>query len=689
MDRKRFLHLFSVSVLLILGQSKFLAGAQFTIAPTVFITSPIDNETVRGTILVSATALDLVGVIGVQFKLDGVNLGAEDTTAPYSVIWDTTATANGFKTITAVARNAAGISSTSNPVSVTVNNALPLITAISPAFGKIGAQVIIHGARFTPTGNSISFGEIDNVATNVSPINRSGTRLPFTIPNTVPCAPSGACPGNPLEPATYRLWVNNANGVTNKGFFAVTDASIGQELLQLALQGKSFMWIGAHLDDAVIISPFLARACKDYGNRCMVVTMSLPNNVPNPVGVFELGQYAALMNVNPIRRNYPNSTQGFLKNGSPQEVVKLWNSITTWHPHGAKGDLLSIIRQHNPDVVITFEPTHGAYGHPDHRATSILVNEVFEENPSIGSSKILYYALQRVYPAALGPASGQQDPLPVTDIVNGFEYSPNLGMTYVDYAFQTKGVFLHAPLLGSLPRENFVHLVGFTWARRVNVGGVSISSSSGDGRVIFAMPRRSGCNLAQWSAAHDATNGNSVDYVNANMPGFAGIACDNLTSTTISRGFLAFDTSPIPDNATIISADLKLFVYGKDDSINDGNDFISVVQGFQSSALSLTNNDYSKAGDAASNPTEGSLRIDITDIVTNAYNAWMLNTDGLSWINKNGFTLLALIEGHDILDIFPNFTAFNATNIINIFNSEQPGRARDPVLEIKYAVPSR
>ena len=43
----------------------------------------------RGTIAVTANASDNVGVVGVQFRLDGANLGAEDTTAPYSVPWNT------------------------------------------------------------------------------------------------------------------------------------------------------------------------------------------------------------------------------------------------------------------------------------------------------------------------------------------------------------------------------------------------------------------------------------------------------------------------------------------------------------------------------------------------------------------------------------------------------------------------
>jgi Ca2+-binding RTX toxin-like protein len=66
-----------------------------------------------------------VGVAGVQFKLDGANLGAEDTTSPYSITWNSTAATNGSHTATAVARDAAGNMTTSAGVSVTVNNTAP------------------------------------------------------------------------------------------------------------------------------------------------------------------------------------------------------------------------------------------------------------------------------------------------------------------------------------------------------------------------------------------------------------------------------------------------------------------------------------------------------------------------------------------------------------------------------------
>src|SRR2546425_13107946 len=54
------------------------------VPPTVSLTAPAANATVSGAIPVSATASDNVGVAGVQFRLDGAPLGAEDVTAPYA-----------------------------------------------------------------------------------------------------------------------------------------------------------------------------------------------------------------------------------------------------------------------------------------------------------------------------------------------------------------------------------------------------------------------------------------------------------------------------------------------------------------------------------------------------------------------------------------------------------------------------
>ena len=101
------------------------SGTPDSTPPAVSITAPAAAATVAGTITVAASATDNVGVVGVQFKLDGANLGSEDTTAPYSISWNTNGAADGSHTLTAVARDAAGNTTTSAGLTVTVSNGAP------------------------------------------------------------------------------------------------------------------------------------------------------------------------------------------------------------------------------------------------------------------------------------------------------------------------------------------------------------------------------------------------------------------------------------------------------------------------------------------------------------------------------------------------------------------------------------
>ena len=111
----------------------------------VAITSPSPGSTVTSTITVTASVGPLGALVaGVQFKLDGVDLGAEDTTAPYSVPWNTVLTTNGSHTLTAVARNPGDIRVTSDPVTVTVFNdkTPPTVSITFPASGSTVGNTI-------------------------------------------------------------------------------------------------------------------------------------------------------------------------------------------------------------------------------------------------------------------------------------------------------------------------------------------------------------------------------------------------------------------------------------------------------------------------------------------------------------------------------------------------------------------
>ena len=118
-----------------------------TAPPSVTVTSPASGAALAGTTTITATATDNVGVVGVQFKVDGANVGAEDTTAPYSVPWNTASAAAGAHAVTAVARDAAGNVMTSAGIAVTVDNVPPTIAMTSPSAGSTVAGMVSVNAN--------------------------------------------------------------------------------------------------------------------------------------------------------------------------------------------------------------------------------------------------------------------------------------------------------------------------------------------------------------------------------------------------------------------------------------------------------------------------------------------------------------------------------------------------------------
>jgi hypothetical protein len=105
----------------------------------VTITAPVSGSTVTGTVPVNASVsiVGLITVAGVQFELDGAKLGAEDTSSPYSVSWNTTTASNGPHTLRAVARDLLGVRWSSSPVTVTVSNdTTPPTVTINQAAGQ-------------------------------------------------------------------------------------------------------------------------------------------------------------------------------------------------------------------------------------------------------------------------------------------------------------------------------------------------------------------------------------------------------------------------------------------------------------------------------------------------------------------------------------------------------------------------
>lgn len=132
-------------------------------APTVSLTTPVNNATVSGTAIITATASDNVGVSKVEFYANGVLLSASNV-APYSYGWNTTAVANGSYTIIAKAYDNSGNVAQSANVVVTVNN-----TTTPPA----GALTAVFGNTAGSSYPNTVADTFLNINTNVNATNTS------------------------------------------------------------------------------------------------------------------------------------------------------------------------------------------------------------------------------------------------------------------------------------------------------------------------------------------------------------------------------------------------------------------------------------------------------------------------------------------------------------------------------------
>jgi hypothetical protein len=227
-----------------------------TSPPTAVITAPAANAIVSGTLTVSATATDDVGVTGVQFLVNGGPLGVEDTTAAYSVSVPTTAANNGTYTLTARARDAAGNTTTSAPVTITIDNTAPTVSLTAPPSGPVsgtltlaataadnvgvaGVQFLVNGTVFaqdTTAAYSVSMpttaannGTYTLTARALDAAGNTTTSAPvtITIDNTAPT----------LSTTAESLFVNMDTNVADKVTVQLVRGNDGKNRLVVSMSG--------------------------------------------------------------------------------------------------------------------------------------------------------------------------------------------------------------------------------------------------------------------------------------------------------------------------------------------------------------------------------------------------------------------------------------------------------------------
>jgi Bacterial Ig domain len=154
----------------------FSSGGDTT-SPTVSVSGPQANATVFGTISLQAGASDDKGVASVRFLVDGNAVGAPVTSAPYSVQFDTTTVGDGTHTVTAVATDTSGNTTTSSPVSFVTANAPPSASVSAPLAGT-AVTGTVSVAVTASSGSGI--GKVE-VYRDGSVLIGTATSSPYTV----------------------------------------------------------------------------------------------------------------------------------------------------------------------------------------------------------------------------------------------------------------------------------------------------------------------------------------------------------------------------------------------------------------------------------------------------------------------------------------------------------------------------
>lgn len=178
--------------------------------PTLSITSPTNGQTISGTVLISATAADNVGVVGVQFYLDGALLNAEDTISPYSASWNTLSTLDGSHILTARARDAAGNSMLSNGVTINLLNNPP--PPFDFSLTNQGSSIVVQNSSVT---NTITASLISGTASAVT----------FSI-SGLPAGATGAFMPASCSPGCSAVLTITTVGTTPIGTIPITASAI-------------------------------------------------------------------------------------------------------------------------------------------------------------------------------------------------------------------------------------------------------------------------------------------------------------------------------------------------------------------------------------------------------------------------------------------------------------------------------
>ncbi|MBP7382459.1 PIG-L family deacetylase [Myxococcota bacterium] len=207
-------------------------------------------------------------------------------------------------------------------------------------------------------------------------------------------------------------------------------------------EGARVMWIAAHPDDECFCGSILARASIHYGNPLQFVLMTRgdggeccrPQGCEPDLATVRAGE---MQKVADLYRG-GLAMESYFNAPLPVESFPKRHVLHgMWKEHRDPMEyLVGQIRAFKPDLVLTFEPTYGATGHPEHQLTSRLAfNAVrLAADPAFAGEaphkvERTYFLLNRFWLLRL---AGAADPGPVSEVFDATVKATDV-MSCVDF----------------------------------------------------------------------------------------------------------------------------------------------------------------------------------------------------------------------------------------------------------------
>jgi hypothetical protein len=200
----------------------------------------------------------------------------------------------------------------------------------------------------------------------------------------------------------------------------------------------------------------------------------------------------------------------------------------------------------------------------------------------------------------------------------------------------------------------------------ITVGSVTIYAGASDGYVT-----NSYCNESTaWASVRSTT---STATTVCDSQEFIKVRSDSADGAyQIYRGSLVFDTSVIPDNATITSATLNVY---ETDTNGENTSNIVLVSHSRATTSSLMSGDWH-----ITNYGSTSYGSTTNPLATSTYTGISVNVNGISSISKTGYSVFGLLTSAD----FENTDPGSSRKEITFASADASGTSTDPYIEITY-----